>query len=174
MVLDWALFFKTMRYFATFELSLYSGFNLIALLFAFSNLNAVHFAVAHEIFHKPNKLDRIVGTLHMSKNLYMHFTYEHVFGHHRRVATPEDPASARKGENLYKFVVRSFFCSYKSVYDMEKEAGKPFLLNYCVLSIAAAIGFTSLIFAYYPIQAAILFVIEAYYSIFYLEAINYI
>lgn len=30
----------------------------------------------------------------MGKNLYTHFTYEHIYGHHRRVGTPEDPASA--------------------------------------------------------------------------------
>jgi alkane 1-monooxygenase len=30
----------------------------------------------------------------MVKNLYMHFTYEHLYGHHRNLATPEDPASA--------------------------------------------------------------------------------
>ena len=30
----------------------------------------------------------------MMKNLYMHFAYEHLYGHHRKVATPEDPASA--------------------------------------------------------------------------------
>lgn len=57
----------------------------------------------------------------MVKNLYMHFTYEHLFGHHRRVATPEDPASAAKGDNVYRFFVKSFLGSYKSVYEMENK-----------------------------------------------------
>lgn len=52
----------------------------------------------------------------MIKNLYMHFTYEHLFGHHRRVATPEDPASAEKGLDLYNFFPRTFLGSYASVY----------------------------------------------------------
>ena len=52
----------------------------------------------------------------MSKNLYMHFTYEHLYGHHRKVATPEDPATSIKGESLYKFFPKTFFGSYKSVY----------------------------------------------------------
>ncbi len=35
-----------------------------------------------------------MGTIIMSKLLYIHFTYEHLWGHHKKVATPEDPASA--------------------------------------------------------------------------------
>jgi alkane 1-monooxygenase len=111
----------------------------------------------------------------MVKNLYMHFTYEHLYGHHRRVATPEDPASAEKGIDLYHFVVRSFFGSYKSVYLMEKnEAKKPFYANYSVLSIVASILFTLLMFKVYGVQGGLFFLLEAAGSIFYLEAINYL
>ena len=110
----------------------------------------------------------------MSKNLYMHFTYEHIFGHHRRVATPEDPASATKDQNVYGFAINSFLGSYKSVYNMEKEAKKPLYKNCSVLSVVAAIAFTAGIFAYYPIHTGIFFLFEALFSIFYLEAINYL
>ena len=96
-VADWALFFKAMHTFSTVELNLVSLFQLSGFIFIFSNLNAVQFAVAHEIFHKNGPFDKYLGTFHMIKNLYMHFTYEHLYGHHRRVATPEDPASAEKG-----------------------------------------------------------------------------
>ncbi len=51
----------------------------------------------------------------------MHFTYEHLYGHHRRVATPEDPATAQKGISFYQFFPRSFFGSYKSVYLMQRD-----------------------------------------------------
>ncbi len=63
-------------------------------IFIFCNLQAVQFAIAHEIFHKTNPIDRFMGTIIMSKLLYIHFTYEHLWGHHKKVATPEDPASA--------------------------------------------------------------------------------
>ena len=42
----------------------------------------------------------MIGTLTMARNLYMHFAIEHVHGHHKNVATPVDPSSARKGEKL--------------------------------------------------------------------------
>lgn len=117
---DWLLFFKGMKYFTEFQFTISSTYNMVALLFIFSNLNAVQFAVAHEIFHKQGFFYRFLGTIHMSKNLYMHFTYEHLFGHHRKVATPEDPATSFYGTSLYQFFPKTFFGSYKSVYFMQK------------------------------------------------------
>jgi len=175
MILDWMWFFQMMNYFSTFEFTLQSTYNLIGLLFIFSNLNAVQFAVAHEIFHKLGFWNRFIGTVHMSKNLYMHFTYEHLYGHHKRVATPEDPASAELGITLYKFLPRTFLGSYKSVYKMQRdEENKPFYLNYAVLSVVEAIAFTCLVYYFWNLQATLLFLAEAIYSIVYLEAINYI
>ena len=82
------MFFKVMNIFATYEFTPFSILNLMGILFIYSNLESVQFAIAHEIFHKQNFIDRFFGTIHMSKLLYMHFTYEHIWGHHRNVATP--------------------------------------------------------------------------------------
>jgi alkane 1-monooxygenase len=38
--------------------------------------------------------------------VYGHFTVEHGQGHHRSVATPEDHASSRMGESIYRFAMR--------------------------------------------------------------------
>jgi alkane 1-monooxygenase len=65
-------------------------------------------AIAHEFMHAPRALERIVGAGLMSLMTYGHFTIGHVAGHHRWVATDEDPATARRGESLYAFLVRSF------------------------------------------------------------------
>ena len=160
MILDWYFFFTAMNFFSTFEFTVHSTFNLIGLLFIFSNLNAVQFAVAHEIFHKLGFWSRIIGTVHMSKNLYMHFTYEHIYGHHRRVGTPEDPATSILGQSLYEFLPGTFIGSYKSVYKMQRDVDqKPFYLNYAVLSIAGAFAFTGLIFYFYSMQTTVLFLI---------------
>lgn len=110
----------------------------------------------------------MLGTIHMVKNLYMHFTYEHLFGHHRRVATPEDPASAEKDINVYSFFVRTLIGSWRSVYQMEVEQKKVFYANYAVLSLVASTLFTSLIFKVYGVQGGILYLLSALGSIFYL------
>jgi alkane 1-monooxygenase len=39
--------------------------------------------------------------------MYSHFYNEHTKGHHKNVATPEDPATARINESIYEFIFRS-------------------------------------------------------------------
>jgi alkane 1-monooxygenase len=51
----------------------------------------------------------------------MHFFIEHNLGHHKNVATDEDPASARMGENMYAFWWRSVKDSYLGAWRLEAE-----------------------------------------------------
>lgn len=110
----------------------------------------------------------------MAKVLYMHFTIEHLYGHHKNVATPLDPASAEKGISLYQFVPRSIKYSWLSAYNIEKAAGKPVYLNGAVLSIASSVMFVAAVWAAYGTQAMLAFLVYAVGSICYLENINYI
>lgn len=110
----------------------------------------------------------------MSKNLYTHFTYEHLYGHHRKVATPEDPASSPQYISVYQFFLSSLVGSWKSVYNMQKEEGKSFFTNYAILSIAWSVTFTSLIFLGFGAKATVFFLVQGLLSIFFLELINYV
>ena len=65
------------------------------------------FVAAHEMIHSRDRRDRALGLVLLGTVLYMHFRIAHVHGHHARAATREDPASARLGEGLYAFLVRS-------------------------------------------------------------------
>jgi alkane 1-monooxygenase len=60
----------------------------------------------HELGHKKSKLDRLAARLVLAVPCYGHFNIEHNAGHHAEVATPEDSASARFGESIYRFVLR--------------------------------------------------------------------
>jgi alkane 1-monooxygenase len=51
-------------------------------------------------------IDRKLALLTLSLGAYGHFGVEHNRGHHRHVATPEDPASSRMGETIYRFAFR--------------------------------------------------------------------
>ena len=62
--------------------------------------------IGHELGHKKNSVDRWVGKLALAVPFYGHFSIEHNAGHHAQVATPEDSASARLGENIYRFALR--------------------------------------------------------------------
>lgn len=61
---------------------------------------------AHEIGHKTSKKERIFARIALGVIGYGHFCIEHNLGHHRDVATPEDPASSRMGETIYEFMLR--------------------------------------------------------------------
>lgn len=61
---------------------------------------------AHELGHKKEKIERILARFALAIPAYGHFCVEHNRGHHRHVATPEDPASARMGESIYRFALR--------------------------------------------------------------------
>ena len=60
-----------------------------------------------KLIHKRESYNKILGMLTFSKLFYSHFLLEHSSGHHRNVATPEDSATARLGENFYAFSIRS-------------------------------------------------------------------
>jgi alkane 1-monooxygenase len=78
--------------------------------------------VAHELGHKKSKLERFYGKLILMTVCYMHFYIEHNRGHHVHVATPEDPATARKNENFYSFWFRSVFHGYAHAWRLENES----------------------------------------------------
>ena len=62
---------------------------------------------AHELGHKKESHERWLSKIALAQVAYGHFYIEHNRGHHVRVATPEDPASARLGETLYEFWPRT-------------------------------------------------------------------
>ena len=78
--------------------------------------------VAHELGHKKSLLERTYGKILLMTVSYMHFYIEHNRGHHVTVATPEDPATAHKGENFYRFWIRSVFEGYAHAWKLERES----------------------------------------------------
>ncbi|WP_376696408.1 alkane 1-monooxygenase [Wenzhouxiangella sp. EGI_FJ10305] len=61
---------------------------------------------AHEMGHKQTRIEQWLSRLALAVPVYGHFTVEHNFGHHKHVATPEDCASARMNESIYRFALR--------------------------------------------------------------------
>lgn len=77
--------------------------------------------VAHELGHSTDPFERWLAKLALAPVLYGHFYTEHNRGHHVRVATPEDPASARFGETFWEFLPRCVIGSIASAWDIEKR-----------------------------------------------------
>lgn len=75
--------------------------------------------VAHELIHRKSLAERWIGRLLLMTVLYMHFAIEHVRGHHAKVATGEDPATARKGTNVYGFIWKTVPAQLRSAWNLE-------------------------------------------------------
>ncbi|MBO6793788.1 MAG: alkane 1-monooxygenase [Balneolaceae bacterium] len=76
---------------------------------------------AHELGHRKATYEQRLGQVLLIPALYMHFFIEHNRGHHKFVATDEDPASAKKGDWLFWFWIKSLIGSYLSAWKLEAE-----------------------------------------------------
>ena len=77
--------------------------------------------LGHELGHKNNRADRTAAQVINGLVGYGHFCIEHNRGHHVHVSTPEDCASARMGESIYKFVRREIPGAFKRGWRHECE-----------------------------------------------------
>ena len=76
--------------------------------------------IGHELGHKRYKFDRWMSKIVLAPAAYGHFFIEHNRGHHKHVATPEDPASAKMGESIYRFALRELPGGFLRAYHVEK------------------------------------------------------
>ncbi len=76
-------------------------------------------ANAHELIHKGSRpLHRLGQWIYISL-LYGHHTSAHVLIHHRLVATPDDPATARLGEGFWSYAPRAWIGAFRDGYAAE-------------------------------------------------------
>jgi alkane 1-monooxygenase len=77
--------------------------------------------VGHELIHRNNKAERFLGGVLLATVCYGVFKVEHVRGHHLRVATAEDPATARLNETIYMFVPRVIMGTFVHAWRIDAE-----------------------------------------------------
>jgi alkane 1-monooxygenase len=77
--------------------------------------------IGHELGHKKSKVDQWLAKIVLAPAAYGHFFVEHNRGHHKMVATPEDPASSKMGENIYSFAIRELPNAIIRAARIEKE-----------------------------------------------------
>jgi len=92
----------------------------IGLAVTLAMVSGIAIADAHELGHKRDSLERWLSKIALAPTAYGHFYIEHNRGHHVRVSTPEDPASARMGESFFAFLPRTVLGSLRSAWRLEK------------------------------------------------------
>lgn len=162
---------------STFELATYE---LIGMTLAYGVACGVSINNAHELGHRSTKHEQFMSKVLLLTSLYMHFFIEHNRGHHRNVATVEDPASSRYGEPIYAFYFRTIINGWLSAWKLEKQrldkVKQPFLsmknemLRFQLIQIlvVAVIGLSL------GPQIMLLFLLGATIGFMQLETVNYI
>jgi alkane 1-monooxygenase len=157
-----------------------STLDSIGLALTVAMVAGVAINTAHELGHKRASSERWLSKVALAQTGYGHFFVEHNRGHHVRVATPEDPASARLGESFYEFLPRTVIGSLRSALEIEREHlerdGHRFwsihndILSAWSMSLVLfgglAIAFGPVVLPYLAIQAVIGFCL--------LEVVNYL
>ncbi|MED5240024.1 MAG: fatty acid desaturase [Pseudomonadota bacterium] len=94
---------------------------ILGLILSVGAVNGIAINTAHELGHKKGSLERWLAKITLAPVAYGHFFVEHNKGHHKNVATPEDPASSRMGESFWQFLPRTMTGSLKSAWDIEAK-----------------------------------------------------
>ncbi|WP_151816897.1 alkane 1-monooxygenase [Acinetobacter junii] len=143
-------------------------------------VNGIAINTAHELSHKNGRLEHYLSHLALAPSGYNHFRIEHPYGHHRRVATPEDPASSRLGETFWKFLPRTVIGSFKSAIEIEKKRLErkklPFFCkeNELIHGWAMSAIYHGLMFKKFGIRSVPFQLTQATYAVTLFEAVNYI
>jgi alkane 1-monooxygenase len=140
------------------------------------------FVVAHELIHRASSTMQQLGRLMLVSVLYEHFYTEHVRGHHMRVGTADDPATAKFGEDPLAFLIRTVPAQLRSAWRIEaKRLGDAdmrwsdarLLRSRVVHGLVLEWGIALAILATLGAGAFAIFVLQAALAIRLLEAVNY-
>ena len=143
-------------------------------------INGVAINTAHELSHKHDKVDQLLSLAALAPTGYGHFRVEHPYGHHKRAATPEDPASSKMGETFWEFLPRTVIGSFKSAIEIEtrrlQRKGKGFWTteNELLQGWAMSAGLYATLVAVFGKKVIPFIAIQAVYGFGLLEVINYV
>ena len=127
------------------------------------------FVAAHELIHSRPPRDRGLGLLFLVSVFYAQFRVAHLHGHHRRAATFDDPATARLGESLYSFLLRSIAGQFREAWAYEARRRSNRLIVYLALEAGLLI-----LLALVAIRALLFLVVVAAIAVVLLETFNYV
>jgi alkane 1-monooxygenase len=141
---------------------------------------AIGMTFAHELIHRRHGYERTMGNILLASVTYPHFAIEHVKGHHRHVGTARDPATARLGESVYRFLPRTVFGGLADAWLIERKrladegrrtwSTRNLMLRYALLEVVI---YGVIAFAVGRIGVAV-FAGQSAVAIAILEIINYV
>ena len=166
-------------------IQLQKSFNLvdkISIIFqTFLITGIMSLGAGHEMAHrKKNKFDLFIGNWLLAFSCDCNFAIEHVYGHHKNVCLPEDPASSKREENIYAFIFRAIVNEQISGWELESKKLKRknislfTVKNRMLQGYLRSIIIALIILGLFGIAGMLVFFLIAFLSKSSLESINYI
>ena len=138
--------------------------------------------VAHELIHRSQTHKQILGKMLLYTVCYEHFVIAHLQGHHLSVATPEDIATAKRGEDFKTYWKRVTVGHFKYAWNSElKRLGLEhtpvchyrMLANSVLQGLIVEMMLLLWILMIFGWAAAFIFLYQALAGVRLLETINY-
>ena len=136
--------------------------------------------VAHELCHRTKTPERFLGKFLLIPSLYMHFYLEHNYGHHLKVATKEDPVTAKYNEPVYIFWISAIKGEILGAIKIQKNRllknNTSFFSFYNDMFWYGIIqlSYMLLVFILFGPKGLIFCLLSALFSVLMFESVNYI
>jgi alkane 1-monooxygenase len=127
----------------------------------------------HELFHHKEQINKIAGTIPYTQFFYSHFYDEHIKGHHKTIATDEDPVSHRKGKSVYQAFFDSIIGTHASTWNREMQR-VGFFRNRMILYFFIHLDMVAVIYSVAGWGGLKFQIVFATLGSFWLEAVNYL
>lgn len=134
----------------------------------------------HELVHrKKSKFDMFMGNWLLAFSWDCAFAVEHVYGHHKHVGLPSDPATAKRGENIYLFILRAIIKEQKDAWNIElsqaKRREQPLfsIRNRMIIGYSRSLSITFIAYVIGGWSGLFIFLLCAFIAKSLLEVINY-
>ena len=134
----------------------------------------------HELVHrKKSKFDMFMGNWLLAFSWDCAFAVEHVYGHHKHVGLPSDPATAKRGENIYLFILRAIIKEQKDAWNIEltqaRRREQPLfsIHNRMLIGYLKSLSITCIAYLIGGFSGLLIFLLCAFIAKSLLEVINY-
>jgi alkane 1-monooxygenase len=145
------------------------GWQLLGISAGYSGI-----VVAHEMMHRNHRVMKLLSRVLMSLVMYEHFFTEHLRGHHVRVGTGDDPATARFGEHYQAFFRRTVPAQFRSAWQLEKKRVEGDLLrNRVVQGLVFEWALALAVLGFLGVGAFVFYLAQAFVAVRLLECVNF-
>lgn len=163
-------------------LDVFSLDTLFAVLLVGGSSGYSGITLAHEFIHRRSPLYKYIGRALLVSTFYEHFHSEHLRGHHVKVATAEDPATAKFGESFWPFYFRTVPAQFISAWNIERKRlgdenmslfDKRIIKNHVAQGMFAQLSLSLIIYLSLGGFSLVLFLLQAIFASRLLEIVNY-